>query len=72
MTEIKQFVDLTTLSGSDTNDNIKNLCELAIEKNVAAVCVFPTFIKVCRQHLPKDFPIATVVGGFPHGEFPLK
>ena len=72
MTELKQFVDLTTLSGSDTNDNIKNLCELATKKNVAAVCVFPTFIKICRQHLPEGFPIATVVGGFPHGQVPLE
>ena len=72
MSHLLPFIDLTTLSGDDSQDRVKKLCQKAIEKRVAAVCVFPTFIKVCKVHLPKDFPIATVVGGFPHGQVPLE
>ena len=72
MSYLLQFIDLTTLSGDDSQDRVKKLCQKAIEKRVAAVCVFPTFIKTCRQNLPEGFPVATVVGGFPHGQVPLE
>lgn len=71
MSELLKYIDLTSLSGDDTTESIEKLCRQAVEKKVAAVCVFPTFIKTCKEHLPSDFPIATVVGGFPHGQVPL-
>ena len=70
--DLLSFIDLTSLGGNDTNNNISNLCRKAVTLNVAAVCVFPTFIQTCKKIVPKNMPIATVVGGFPHGQVPLE
>ena len=72
MNNLLSVIDLTSLSPDDTNKKITKLCHTAIEKKVAAICVFPTFIKTCKENLPDNFPIATVVGGFPHGQVPLE
>lgn len=78
--EILSFVDLTTLEGSDTCERVTNLCTKAFsiedpEKNipnVAAVCVYPPFVKQCRKELQgKNINVASVAGAFPSGQSPL-
>lgn len=71
------LVDLTTLSGTDTDARVEALCARALRPGpglppVAAVCVFPRFVPVARAALhDTDVRVATVAGGFPHGQLPL-
>lgn len=71
------LVDLTTLTGTDTDDRVRDLCARALAPgeglpHTAAVCVFPAFVPTARRALG-DGPVklATVAGGFPHGQLPL-
>ena len=79
--KILSFVDLTTLEGSDTYDRVNSLCEKACavenaEKNipkVAAVCVYPPFVKQCKTKLiGKNINVASVAGAFPSGQSPIE
>jgi deoxyribose-phosphate aldolase len=79
--EILSFVDLTTLEGSDTSEKVSNLCTKAfstedVEKNipnVAAVCVYPPFIRQCKSELcGKNINVASVAGAFPSGQSCLR
>jgi deoxyribose-phosphate aldolase len=79
--KILSFVDLTTLEGSDTYDRVNSLCEKAYaventEKHipkVAAVCVYPPFVKQCKTKLNgKDINVASVAGAFPSGQSPIE
>lgn len=77
---ILSLVDLTTLEGSDTPDRVSALCIKAYsvcntEKlipEVAAVCVYPPFVRQCKNELVgKDINVASVAGAFPSGQSPL-
>ncbi|PKP36108.1 MAG: deoxyribose-phosphate aldolase [Bacteroidetes bacterium HGW-Bacteroidetes-15] len=77
---ILSFIDLTTLEGKDTNDTIHKLCKKAYNyenkgkniKNVAAVCVYPTLVKLAKKSLlKKNINVAAVAGAFPSGQSPL-
>lgn len=62
-------LDLTSLGDHDTEFQIEDLCRKAVTPygNVAAVCIWPKFIKTARKHLQgTGIPVATVVN-FPHG-----
>lgn len=78
--EMLSFIDLTTLSGDDTDERVINLCQQAIstrseQKNipsVAAVCVYPVFAElVSQQLLGTGIKTACVAGSFPSGQSPL-
>ena len=78
--KILECIDLTTLSGDDTNLKVKHLCEKAysfsvynnIFPNVAAVCVYPVFAKLVHNSLLNTgVKTACVAGGFPSGQSPL-
>ncbi len=72
------FIDLTSLEGKDNEESIKKLCEKALQKNdnipsVAAVCVYPTLIRIAKKELQNStIKIASVAGAFPSGLSPLK
>ena len=76
------MVDLTTLEGKDSPEKVRGLCRKAVcpgvdEKGealppVAAVCVYPTLIRVAREALgDSGVKVASVATGFPSGQFPL-
>ncbi len=78
--EILSFVDLTTLEGSDTTERVSKLCNKAYTlanktkkiPQVAAVCVYPPFVKQCKAALNgKNINVASVAGAFPSGQSPL-
>jgi deoxyribose-phosphate aldolase len=78
--KILSFIDLTTLEGSDTVQKVSGLCRKAwsVEDNekqipkVAAVCVYPTFVRQCKKELDgKGINVASVAGAFPSGQSPL-
>ena len=74
------MVDLTTLEGADTPGRVRQLCAKAMHLHsgrndlpmVAAVCVYPTMVRVAREAL-KGTPIkvAAVAAAFPSGMNPL-
>ena len=77
---VLSFIDLTTLEGSDTDKKVKQLCKKALsfkEKHktipdVAAVCVYPTLVKVARDNLKNSkISVASVAGAFPSGQSPI-
>ena len=81
-------IDLTTLSSDDTPERVKRLCAKArqplrpelvaslglkgLKPQVAAVCVYHSFVKTAVKALQKsEIPVAAVSTGFPHGLNPL-
>lgn len=67
--QILSLIDLTSLNDDDTEETITTLCHKAItsEGHVAAVCVYPRFVKQASEALNHSpVKIATVVN-FPFG-----
>lgn len=62
-------MDLTSLGDSDDAEIVSALCDRAVMEagSVAAVCVWPRFIGLCRERLAgKNIPVAAVAN-FPFG-----
>ena len=65
--DINMAIDHTALKADTTKEEIKKLCEEAIEYKFKAVCVNPTFVEYCSELLKDSgVKIATVIG-FPLG-----
>ena len=64
-----QCLDYTSLNDTDTDDDVRTLCERAMTPmgNVAAICIFPDFVDFAKRTLvDPEIKIATVVN-FPTG-----
>jgi deoxyribose-phosphate aldolase len=70
------MMDLTTLEGKDTEGRVRQLCVKARQRvpeipdlpNVAAVCVYPTFVAVAKSELEgTSIRVASVATAFPSG-----
>ncbi|MDR0484208.1 MAG: deoxyribose-phosphate aldolase [Alphaproteobacteria bacterium] len=68
--EIISLIDLTSLNHEDTDQIITDLCHKANVNKVAAICIYPQFIKFAKGKLNKEIPIATVIN-FPSGSSDL-
>ncbi len=79
------MLDLTTLEGKDSPEKVRALCRKAVTPHaampdlpsVAAVCVYPSLVKVARDELSKSgggaaVNVASVATGFPSGQFPIE
>lgn len=74
------MIDLTTLEGADSPGKVKQMCYKAAHlhdglpdiPHVAAVCVYPTLVKIAKEEL-KDtgINVAAVATGFPSGQYPI-
>ena len=73
-------IDNTTLEGSDTRQRVDNLCRRSMELqdaskgigHVAAVCVYPVFVRQAVDCLRgSGIRVASVAGAFPAGQSPL-
>ena len=79
-------IDLTTLSGDDTEGKVQRLCAKAkspvradllealgvTDITVGAVCVYPTMVgHAVRALTGTDIPVASVATGFPSGLMPM-
>ncbi|MFZ9695187.1 MAG: deoxyribose-phosphate aldolase [Chitinophagaceae bacterium] len=71
------MIDLTTLEGKDTPGKVKQLCFKAMHLHdsipglptVAAVCVYPTMVKVAKKALEgSSIKVASVATAFPSGQ----
>ena len=75
------MIDLTTLEGKDTYDKVKRLCYKARHledslpgiPNVAAVCVYPNFVRIAKKELQASgINVASVSTAFPSGNTTLE
>jgi len=64
--DIMSCVDHTLLSQSATWDDIKTICDDAINFKTASVCIPPSFVKKASEYLNGRIPVCTVIG-FPNG-----
>ena len=76
---VLNMIDLTTLEGKDTDGKVKQLCYKAMHPHdalpglptVAAVCVYPTMVKVAKKALEgSGINVASVATAFPSGQAP--
>ncbi|MCX7729085.1 MAG: deoxyribose-phosphate aldolase [Bacteroidia bacterium] len=77
---VLNMIDLTTLEGKDTEGKVKQLCYKAQHladdipdlPTVAAVCVYPMFVKTAKKYLQgSPVKVASVSTAFPAGQAPL-
>ena len=71
------MIDLTTLEGKDTEGKVRQMCYKAAHLHdvypglptVAAVCVYPTFVKIAKDALKlSKVKVASVATAFPSGQ----
>ena len=75
------MIDLTTLEGADTAKKVMQLCnkaqhlhdDMSGRPNVAAVCVYPSFVSIAKKELEgTGINVASVSTAFPSGQSTLK
>ena len=64
--EILAMVDHTLLKADAKKEDIKRICEEALENNTASICINPGFIEYAVGILGDKIPVCTVIG-FPLG-----
>ena len=74
------MMDLTTLEGKDTAGKVRAMCQKALYPlgsdpslpQVAAVCVYPNWVRLAKQCLAgSNIKVASVATAFPSGQSPL-
>lgn len=77
---VLSMIDLTTLEGADTENKVRQLCTKAMHLHetypdlptVAAVCVYPTLVRVAKESLEDSgVKVASVATAFPAGQSTL-
>ncbi len=69
MMDIKKIaasVDHTLLAQGATWEEIRQLCQEAVEYQTASVCIPPCYVKQAAEYLKGRVPVCTVIG-FPNG-----
>src|SRR5262249_10425602 len=75
------MIDLTTLEGADSEGKVRQMCYKAAHladnlpdiPHVAAVCVYPTLVRIARQAVGQSgIKIAAVATGFPSGQYSMQ
>lgn len=82
LTKIIGHIDLTTLSGDDTDERVQNLIDKAVKPipndakvQCAAICIYPARVANARKYIStkhEKMRIATVAAGFPSGQYRLE
>ncbi|MGB2958298.1 MAG: deoxyribose-phosphate aldolase [Bacteroidota bacterium] len=71
------MIDLTTLEGNDSPGKVRQLCYKAMHlhdalpdlPHVAAICVYPTLVRIARKELgDSGIKVASVATAFPSGQ----
>jgi deoxyribose-phosphate aldolase len=77
---VLSMIDLTTLEGADSPGKVRQMCYKAAHladnlpdiPHVAAVCVYPTLVKLAKDEVKNTgIKVAAVATGFPSGQYPL-
>ena len=64
--EILKHVDHTLLTQGATWDEIRKICDDAIEYGTASVCIPPSYVKQAKEYVGDKMAVCTVIG-FPNG-----
>ena len=64
--EILSKVDHTLLKVTATENDIKKICDEAINAKTASVCIPQCYVKMASEYVNGKIPICTVIG-FPNG-----
>lgn len=64
--EILRHVDHTLLSQTATWEEIRKLCDEAIEYHTASVCIPPSYVQRAKEYVGSRMAVCTVIG-FPNG-----
>lgn len=70
--KLNKFIDHTLLKANATIDDIKRLCQEAIEYDFKSVCVNPYFVKPVKEFLQGSDVLVCTVVGFPLGANTIK
>lgn len=66
-TDISRMIDHSLLPPMLTADELEAGCRLAVEYDVASVCIMPYYLKRCAEILKGTGVKASTTIGFPHG-----
>lgn len=65
--DISKMIDHSLLNPTLTTDELKAGCQLALDYDVASVCILPYFLKNLAERLQGSTVKASTTIGFPHG-----
>ena len=65
--ELAKMIDHSLLVPTFTVDDLEAGCRLAVEYNVASVCIMPYYLRRCADILAGSSVNASTTIGFPHG-----
>lgn len=65
--DIAKMIDHSLLNPAMTVDDLEAGCQLALEYDVASVCILPYYLERCAQILKGSTVKASSTIGFPHG-----
>ncbi len=65
--DIAKLIDHSLLQPTLTADDLEAGCGLAVEYNVASVCIMPYYLRRCAELLKGSTVQASTTIGFPHG-----
>lgn len=65
--DLSKMIDHSLLSPTLTAADLEAGCQLAIEHDVASVCIMPYYLKRCAEMLKGTGVKASTTVGFPHG-----
>ena len=69
--EILKHVDHTLLLQGSTWEEIKQICDDAMQYQTASVCIPPSYVKQASEYVQGSVPVCTVIG-FPNGYMTTK
>lgn len=69
--EILEHVDHTLLLQTATWEEIRQICDDAIQYQTASVCIPPSYVKQASEYVQGSVPVCTVIG-FPNGYMTTK
>lgn len=65
--ELAKMIDHSLLKPTMTTDELESGCRLAVEYDVATVCILPFYLKRAAEILAGSSVLPTTTIGFPHG-----
>jgi len=65
--DIAKMIDHSLLQPTLTDQELEEGCRIALEYDVASVCIKPYYLKRCRDLLASSTVAPSTVIGFPHG-----
>src|SRR6516225_8685431 len=65
--DIAKMIDHSLLSPTLKDRELEEGCRLAVDYNVASVCIMPYYLKSCAEVLKGSAVKASTTIGFPHG-----